>query len=641
MTSRSVFLFCFIFAGILIKTDLSHCQQDMHILVKGNSVLILSDTTIVVRNDSAVTLLPNTPYKIMDVSAFKSSVYYDSLRNQKNHGKIKSTLYKYLLTKPSSVLEKRDFQKSEESFLSYEGMIIDRIRLKSVRLLSGSIYDTLTVEETAFSSLLNSLHFQTRNRVIRNNLLFKVGEKIDPYQLADNERILRNLPYIEDAIILVRPLEDEQKVEVIVITKDLFSVGFAPTIIDAKRYRVAVFDRNLFGLGTELRYQINYNANEKPPTAQEIKYSLTNIKGTFISGLLSYKNTFDGIFSQLLFEKLFLTPQTRYAGAVELGSVNSQRDEIWNDQYVEVPYLFHYQDLWLGRSFLIRHDHSRKNLIFSARFRNDNFQKRPEVNAESDNFYHNKQLSLASISFTQVYYYKSSMILSFGVTEDIPVGYRMQLTGGFNNEEFAKENYLGLTFGGSKLWTDIGFLGGGVQYGTFIRNGKATEGTLKISGSYFTPLSKLNSYRFRQLVSMEYLQGIDRLPGQQIDLSGWVRGLPGQKVVGTSRFTFNLESVFFTPWNVWGFKFALYGFGDLGVISQNSRLLDIDNMYSSVGIGCRIRNESLVFRTLQIRIGYLFRSIDNSRNWAVIVNSRESSFFDPVGFNKPEIISFK
>ena len=641
MTSRSVFLFCFIFAGILIKADLSQCQQDTHILVKGSSVLILADTTIVVRNDSLVTLLPDTPYKTMDLSAFKSTVYYDSLRNQKNKGKIKSILYNFFLTKPSSLIEEEDFEKSEEPFLSYEGKIIDRIRLKNVRLLSGSIYDTLTVDETRFSRVLNSLHFQTRDWVINYSLLFKVGEKVDPYLLADNERILRNLPFIEDATIIIKQLEDEQRVEVVVITKDLFSIGFVPTVIDAKRYRVAVFDRNLFGLGTELRYQINYNANEEPPTAHEIKYSTTNIRGTFISGLLSYRNTFDGIFSQLLLEKFFLTPQTRYAGAVELGLVNSHRDEIWNDQYVEVPYLFNYQDLWLGRSFLMGHDHSRKNLIFAARFRNDNFKKRPEVSAESDPFYHDKKLTLGSISFSQVYFYKSSMILSFGVTEDIPVGYRMQLTAGFKNEEFTTEKYIGLTFGASKLWTHFGFLGGGIQYGTFFKDGRTTEGTFKIDNAYFTPLAQIKRYRFRQLISMEYLQGINRLPGEQIDLKGWIRGLAGHKVVGTSRFTFSLESVFFPPWNVWGFKFAWYGFGDLGVVSQNSRLLDRDNMFSSVGIGCRIRNESLVFRTLQIRIGYLFKNIDDGGNWAVVVNSQESSFFDPVGFSRPEIVSYK
>jgi hypothetical protein len=64
-------------------------------------------------------------------------------------------------------------------------------------------------------------------------------------------------------------------------------------------------------------------------------------------------------------------------------------------------------------------------------------------------------------------------------------------------------------------------------------------------------------------------------------------------------------------------------------------------MFSSVGIGCRIRNESLVFRTLQIRIGYLFKNIDDGGNWAVVVNSQESSFFDPVGFSRPEIVSYK
>ena len=53
---------------------------------------------------------------------------------------------------------------------------------------------------------------------------FHEGDTISPLKLSDNERFLRELPYIDDARILVVPVSDNEA-DIIVITKDVYSLG--------------------------------------------------------------------------------------------------------------------------------------------------------------------------------------------------------------------------------------------------------------------------------------------------------------------------------------------------------------------------------------------------------------------------------
>ena len=48
---------------------------------------------------------------------------------------------------------------------------------------------------------------------------------------------------------------------------------------------------------------------------------------------------------------------------------------------------------------------------------------------------------------------------------------------------------------------------------------------------------------------------------------------------------------------------ALYGFADLGILGYNGNLFK-NGFYSTIGIGVRIKNEHLIFRTINIRLGF-------------------------------------
>ena len=610
------------------------------IFIRRNSLVIFPDTTLFIRNDTVLVIPSTVKYRVEKISGNTTAIS-DSSKYQTNGNKLTKALYNVIFTSANSNNNGEDFHSPEKAFLPYKGMIISRVRIKQVDVLAGSIMDTSITATDQFSKLLNSIHVKTRNRIIYNNLLFHGGDSLDAYVLADNERVLRSLPFIEDARILVIPLAGEEKrVEVVVITKDLFSIGVNPTFVDVNKYRFDLFDRNLMGWGSELRYTNHFNSSEALNTGHELKYSLTNIRGSFINARFSYSNIFGDKFLGAFFEKAFLTPQVKYAGSLDFGRISSEREESDNGEIVATPYIRDYLDAWLGRSFRVGNENSRKNIIIAGRYREDDLAKRPFVSPDSNYYYHNGDLFLGSISYRRLDYYKSSLILSFGPTEDVPVGYFYNLTAGINQDEFIDKPYLELDFLRSQLIDGIGYLSYQASIGGFIYHDRFREGVLRLNSKYFTPLMKKNKFRFRHLADLDFTIGLERLPGEYINLENEIRGISAE-VKGTGRLALSLETIAFTPWNLYGFRFALYTFADMGFIGSSQKMLTNDNFFGSFGIGVRIRNESLVFKTLELRIGYFPRTFEGSGEWQFDFSGRDPSYFNNIGYSRPGIIGFQ
>jgi hypothetical protein len=49
---------------------------------------------------------------------------------------------------------------------------------------------------------------------------------------------------------------------------------------------------------------------------------------------------------------------------------------------------------------------------------------------------------------------------------------------------------------------------------------------------------------------------------------------------------------------------ALFMFTDLGIIGSNQDLIFAQQYYSGIGAGIRLHNESLVFKTFQLRLAF-------------------------------------
>ncbi len=533
-----------------------------------------------------------------------------------------------------------DLEESEERFRVHQNKTIANIYLKKIPVFGGSVDDSLLLEISRIEKFGNSLHANTKDWVIYDNLLFREGDEVQAFRLADNERILRQLPFIRDARILVIPRSDDDRVDILILTRDVFSIGASLKVRAINDIAISVYDRNLFGNGWNFRNTFRYQSDRSPAFGYEGIFDIRNIRGSFISSTISYLSAYDIEQGRILFSKEYLTQETKYAGGLELIQT-SFKDELYN--YHTLLYRSNTFDLWAGRSFIIGDIENRNDIKLGLRYLQRTFDDRPPVQADSNFTYHKQKIYLGNIIFNRLKHLTSNMILGFGRTEDIPQGYALEVTGGFGDEEFKDRLYSGLQFWAAYWFKKFGYLAFSIQAASYMHREKAEDGLLGFRLTYFTPLMDLGRYKFRHFLYANYLTGFNRNNDQLIDIkdNGGIRGLSHDGLLGTERFVLRLESRTFTPWNLIGFRFALLSFFDFGLISDGHYLLSEKNLSSAIGLGCQIRNEGLALQTINLRFAYYPKAPEGVSHFGFLISLSEPILFSQIGLGKPRIFPFK
>ncbi len=534
-----------------------------------------------------------------------------------------------------------DFRTSVEYFIPYTGKRLSQIRFKQVDILAGSVWDTSLVSGSFVSNTLNALHTKTRDQVVADNLLFQSGDSLQPNDLADTERILRALPSIEDARIYVSPAaRDSDAVDLLIVTQDRFSWGLGMTVLTADKYRLRLINRNVLGWGAELNYAMLYDRQAHPLLAHDFKYNVYNIRGSFISSVFNY------IYSQkrqsfwLSFNRPFISPHISYIGSLDLGSVRNlmtfNNEGISISEYVKV---FN-QDLWIGRIFTLGKPQERNNLILSGRVSRTRFSERPGIEVVNTYLYNNTLL-LGRLSLAQIKYFKSRMIYSFGRTEDVPYGLLIQGTSGYEVGELQNRYYFGSDFSWANTIGHLGYLGLSAEFGIFRHAKDFEQGVLNLQLLYFSPLLELRRFNIRQIIKMAFTNGINRSTLETINLKDKLKGFSKSEPAGRGNLIVNLETVTFAPWYFYGFKFALFTYADFALLSERSVFTSRTELYSTVGLGCRFKNESLVFKTLNLRIGYFIRNPLGSGPWGFEISDDGSEISQGLLGLKPAVPQYK
>lgn len=153
----------------------------------------------------------------------------------------------------------------------------------------------------------------------------------------------------------------------------------------------------------------------------------------------------------------------------------------------------------------------------------------------------------------------------------------------------------------------MGYIMGGFTLGSYIdlASGMWRRSAVDIDLRWFSNLFMVRRSRIRQFLAFNYTQGWNRLQGNDESIRfTHVNGLQALKehITGTNRMILNTETVIFTPYQPLGFRIALFGFADFGLLGYSPNIFK-NEFYTSFGLGVRLRNERLVFNTIQIRLG--------------------------------------
>jgi hypothetical protein len=138
----------------------------------------------------------------------------------------------------------------------------DQVRCEAGRIATINIVRRPVFDERSngtlskFYTAANWLHTDTRERVIRRELLFQEGDCVDALRLSESERLLRRFRFLESASV-VTARRDDGDVDVTVVTQDDWTIRFEPRFSLGGGLNVTgivLAERNLAGRGSTLEF---------------------------------------------------------------------------------------------------------------------------------------------------------------------------------------------------------------------------------------------------------------------------------------------------------------------------------------------------------------------------------------------------
>lgn len=499
------------------------------------------------------------------------------------------------------------------------------------------------------------MHVKTHRRIIYNNLSIDEKELIQAQELADNERILRRLPFIKDARILIGESNNGPGLRTTVITRDVFPLRFDINPSDIADTRFGISTINLFGTGHELESDIILNDRGDRKIGHDTYLIIRNIAGSFITASLNRANSFSKEGTGVSFLREFYTPNTLYAGGAELSRYTIRDLRLRNGQILspltEIDSAFvvsrtrNTQDLWVGRAYKGNNlpaflDLKRWRIVAAARINRVNFTDRPEATATENEIFHDRTRLLFSVGLSSRNYYKDVLVNFFGRTEDIPAGSLIQLTGGYEYGEFRNRPYLGLRLTKGDFIGNIGYVRGELNTGGFFNKGRFELGVVQTKVGYFTRLFTYRFLKIRHFLDIQYTAGIRRDDLEIIDLDDrqGIRGFSSIQLSGTRRFLMKQESVFFTPLYIAGFRVATFTFFDLGFLNGTQFS---GKLYSALGFGVRLRNENLAFNTIQLRFAYYPSPPIDMDDYGFTFSTKIAVPVEDFDLKEPDVVQFR
>lgn len=544
----------------------------------------------------------------------KGKVFFDSLKVKADQKSWSRQLHRLLVidTREASGKQSQNGYDRTDYFAQFKGKQIRHIKIKQLDIFGPNVQDTTPVPQNWLQKFGNTLHISTHKSAIKTYLFFEEGEYIDPYLLFDNERIFRTIPNIQDSRIYVVPAEgDTNQVDIMIVVKDVWPIGISAEIYDVVYGNASMWSDNMLGLGHQLKYTAYYNSDPKLETnyGYKIKYRIPNIGNTFTSLELFHEDNWNKLVTKAYLTRDFIVPSMILGGGLGYEKVYQISNFITIDSiYSNLKSEYEYYDGWIGFSRPVKtyEEHNlRKTFFFTARGTVYDYIIRPDVDENKHYEFHNRHLILSSVGFAWQGYHSSRLIYGFGKTEDLPLGAMIKVTGGIESSEFANRMYFGSTFTFSKYLKQFGYLSNSFQYGSFFDN-KPEQGVFKYKFLHISALFGNGRHGLRHITELEYNQVFNRFNDEFISIfrNEGIRGLDYLQLRGDKKLYLNSELIYYSPHYLYGFRFVYFAFLDVGAVNYQTHTLFDNPVYSSVGLGLRIRNEHLVFNTIQLRFHF-------------------------------------
>ncbi|MBQ4280215.1 MAG: hypothetical protein IJC16_09725 [Rikenellaceae bacterium] len=525
----------------------------------------------------------------------KEAQFYHNLKEGSQKRKFSRFIYNMVFTGKGDNEEQLSDRIIDENsyFEQFNGKRIGDVRIGSKNVFSAPM--------NRLERFGNKVHRVTREKFVRRDLLFKPGDTFDAQLMLNNQHYLRQSRHLASADFIVTQTDDPDVVDVIVITRDQWTLSIDGNLNFNGRTRLEVYDQNIFGTGNRLGFSTSFDWKGGGYGGNRVEYDIPNLLGSFYHMHLIGGKSFERTDLGVTLNKDLILPTDYMVGGTFLngkGNIYSlPEDTVFRVGSKQGA-------VWAGKSFYSKRINA--SWFVTGQYEIRDFYERPDVDWDLNPAFHNNQEVLLGAGLYREKFYTTNRIYGYGFNEYIAAGYKAEVVGGYQWGEFGGRGYLGLNFdmGGFASW---GYLRGNASIGSYLNraNNALRQTTIDVRLHYFSNLLMVRRSQVRQFITLSVTRGFNRLRGSHelitfTDEDG-LRSLSAYSS-GEHRAVLNTETVVFTPVHIYGFKLACYGFADFGLIGNRNDFFK-NAFMSTLGVGIRIKNERLIFNTIQIQLG--------------------------------------
>ncbi|KQO21312.1 hypothetical protein ASF10_14445 [Flavobacterium sp. Leaf82] len=573
-----------------------------------------------------------------------STEVYTRIKNYSKKNKFTKTLHKLFFR--TAKTKKKEQILVQNDTTNFNGKIIRNINIVTLDPFGHSISDTTQMPKNWGERTGNRLHLKTKKIAIYNLLLFKRNSAYNTYKVQESERLIRSQKYVT-AVRITNKLAGAASDSVDVTIRVLDSWSTIPKFsISSNRVSVGVKEKDFFGSGQQLEYRFT-NRFDDGRNANEVTYTVPNIKNTYISTTLYYNMDLDNNYTKSInVERLFYSPLTKWAGGAYVGQI-FRRDTLQAPDltYAYQPFKNNFQDLWAGHASKVFEDENGiTNLVASGRFLNVNYSESPSEVYDPTNFYSDEKFIFTGIGLNRRKFIKETYLFRNGQVEDVPIGRIYGITLGYQYKNTFWRPYAGaqFSFGNYYRW---GFLSMNFEAGTFFHQSKTYQTAFLMETNYFTKLYKIGNWKLRQFVNPKFVIGANReaIIGDQLNINEQ-NGLAGfnSAVYGTNKMVLSLQTQTYSPHALWGFRMNPFFNYSIAVLGSPNNAMGRNKAYQKITLGLLISNDYLVFSSFQLSISY-YPTIPYQGDNVFKTNTFETSDFGLQNFElaKPRAVEYR
>ena len=513
--------------------------------------------------------------------------------------------------------------------------LIKPVQVRAINVDVRNVFDpTVPGEDFWLFRLANTLHIETRDSVIRRELLMRPRQKTDQEQIEESERILRALPFIKDAVISQKHNTDGS-VDLLVKTQDAWTTQPQFNISSEggqTKYSGGFEEVNLLGYGKDLSY---FYKKDVDGITHVLDYKDPQFLNTRLKLATDFQDTATGNVQNVTLERPFFSLATPVAGGITVNRSMGLQKIFQGGQQINS---YDQNHLNVNPSVGMKINSDPLNVLrtqLSYRYSEDIY--RPESVTLPGTLPANKALSgpIVGTSFIQSDFIKETFVDRAGRVEDINLGHEANAGVGYvgrslgateNSIPFSANDSFG--FGGTESWFGLVSFGTSSRYMLYSDN--QTGGRL-FNTIYFGNLNLyrhlIESFPTTGVIHVEsaYLQHPDASNVLALGGDSGLRGYSNNAFTGNKSLLVNLENRFYYPKEI--LHLAYVGgtaFVDAGQVQPQGLGFDAKNFHVDVGMGMRFglsrSADGTVFR---IDLAYAVGPVQQANRWILSISSAQ------------------